>query len=225
MGIKKIYEGLTRWLLLDVVGKVTWKLKHGLTDEDKAMLREKLKADYYVILTRRSNHLSTYFTAIGHFLLTGKLGFWSHALMNLEDEVHSDSDFRLIEAVSAGVTYTPFEHVFDVDAVVLLKPKRVTLDDWRVAMDGSKEYLGRKYDTLFDLAHDNKLSCVEVVKSAMSKIPGYKVLFADFDEKVTRRGNLTPQMYYDCDDFEVILEIRRPTKPSGLGAGGFTSTL
>lgn len=209
MSIRSIYEGVTRWFLLDFAGKIKWKLKGGLTDADRAKLHELLEKDYYVILTHRRNHFSTYLTSLGHFLLTGKFGFWSHALMNLEDKVESRADFRLIEAVSAGVQYTPFDQVFDVDAVTLLKPKRVSLEQWTMAMDASKSFLGRKYDTLFDLAHDNKLSCVEVVHSAMTRIPGYKVLFAEFEERIERKKNLTPQMYYDSDDFETVYEVRR----------------
>lgn len=209
MSISSIYERFTRWFLIDVVGKVHWRLKGGLTNADKDELHRLLADNYYIILTHRKNHLSTYLTSLGHFFLTGKFGFWSHALMNLEDEVESRDDFRLIEAVSDGVQYTPFDQVFDVDAVALLKPKRIELKEWTAAMDASKTFLGREYDTLFDLANDNKLSCVEVVHSAMMRIPGYKVLFAAFEERIERKRNLTPQMYRDCDDFEVIYEVRR----------------
>ena len=209
MSIKSIYESFTRWILLDKVGKVSWRLKNGLTSEDRAELYRLLADDYYIILTRRRNHLSTYFTSFGHFLLHGKFGFWTHALMNLEDEVKSKSDFRLIEAVSAGVQYSPFDEVFDVNAVMLLKPKRVQLEQWTTVMDASKEFLGRKYDTLFDLANENQMSCVEVIHAAIKRIPGYLVLFSNFDALVKRKRNLTPQMYRDCDDFEVIYEVRR----------------
>lgn len=209
MGIKSIYEGVTRWFLLDFVGKIKWKLKGGLTDQDREKLHKLLEDDYYIILTHRRNHLSTYLTSLGHLLLTGKWGFWSHALMNLEDEVQSKADFRLIEAVSAGVEYTPFDQVFDVDAVVLLKPKKLPLGVWTSILDSSKEYLGRKYDTLFDLAHDNKLSCVELVHNVIKHIPGYKVIFASFESAIERRKNLTPQMYYDSPDFEVVFELRK----------------
>lgn len=209
MGIKSIYEGVSRWFLLDFVGKVKWKLKRGLTDQDREQLHKLLEEDYYIILTRRRNHLSTYLTSLGNLLLTGRWGFWSHALMNLEDEVKSKDDFRLIEAVSRGVSYSPFNEVFDVDAVVLLKPKRLAIGEWTAILDSSKEYLGRKYDTLFDLAHDNKLSCVELVHNVIKRVPGYKVIFADFESAIERRKNLTPQMYYDSADFEVVFELRR----------------
>lgn len=209
MSIHGFYEQFTRWFLLKFASKVRWKLKHGLTDDDRAKIHELLKDDYYVILTHRRNHLTTYLTSIAHFFLTGRFGFWAHALMNLEDKVDTVDDFRLIEAVTAGVTYTPFDQVFDVDAVVLLKPKRVTLAEWTEAMDASKTYLGRPYDTLFDLAQDNKLSCVEVVHDAISKIPGYKVLFPELEHAIAEWKNLTPQMFYECGDFEVAFEIRR----------------
>jgi hypothetical protein len=209
MSIRSIYEGITRWFLLDFVGKVTWHLKDGLTEKDKAELYKLLADDYYIILTRRRNHLSTYFTSLGNFLLTGKFGFWTHTLMNLEDEVDSKDDFRLIEAVSAGVQYSHFDDVFNVNAVALLKPKRVSLEQWTAAMDASKEFLGRRYDTLFDLANENKMSCVEVVRAALMRIPGYHALFTNFEARVSKKKNLTPQMYRDSDDFEVVYEVRR----------------
>lgn len=209
MSLKKLYEQFTRWFLLKFASNVHWKLRRGITDADRAEIKELLKHNYYVILTHRRNHLTTYLTSIANFLLTGKFGFWAHTLMNLEDEVNTVDDFRLIEAVSAGVTYTPFDQVFDVDAVTLLKPKHVTLTEWTSAMDASKTYLGHPYDTLFDLANDNELSCVEVVHDAISKIPGYKVLFPELETAIAKKKNLTPQMFYDCGDFEVAFEVRR----------------
>lgn len=207
--LKRVWEAITRFLLLKVASRIRWKLKNGLTADDHQKLKELLRNDYYVILTHRRNHLTTYLTSIGHFFVTGKLGFWSHSLMNLEDEVRTDDDFRLIESITQGVTYTPYEQVFNVDAVCVLKPRGIKLEQWTTAMDDARTYLGRKYDTLFDLAWQNKLSCVEVIHSAIKHIPGYKVIFADFMAMVEKERNLTPQMFRDSKDFEVVWEVKR----------------
>jgi signal peptidase I len=209
MSIRSIYERITRWFLLDFASKVHWRLRGGLTDEDRAQLKELLAKDYYVIVTRRRNHLTTYLTAIGNFILSGKFSYWGHVLMNLEDKVNDVSDFRLVEAITPGVEYTPFDKVFDCSAVALLKPKGGAQGYWTMAMDASKTYVGRPYDTLFDLAHDNKMSCVEVVLDAIRAIPNHMTWFSEFENDIAKRKNLTPQMFYDCSDFEVVWEVRK----------------
>lgn len=205
----KLKERLSRWFLIDLVANIYWPNKSTLTEEDKHVIYDMLAKDYYVIVTRRSNYLSTYLTALGHFLLTGKWGYWSHALMNLEDQVHSPNDFKLVEAIKEGVSISPFERVFNCNSVALLKPKHMTISAWTEAMDGAKSYVGTPYDTLFDLAHDNEMSCVELVLNSIKKIPNHEACFPNFEAMIAKEGNLTPQMYYDSEDFEVAFEVRR----------------
>lgn len=190
------------------IGSVEWKIKNPLTAESNLLLQEKLKNDYYIILTRRNNHLSTYTIALANFILTGKFSYWSHSLMNLEDEVNSKLDFRLIEATSVGVAFSTFDAAFNVNSVVLLKPKHITLDEWTLILDKAKSDLGKPYDSLYDLSRDNALSCVELVRNALKASPNYEQNFANFEKLITKSKNLTPQMFYDCLDFEVVYEIR-----------------
>jgi len=199
------------------IGKVHWKTSTQLSDADQQKIRELLVDNYYVILTRRKNHLSTFFVGLANFALTFKWGTWSHALMNLEDKAYHDSDFRIVamgntrelmESTGEGVHVTPFEQVFDVHAAALLKPKNMTLAEWTTLLDRAKSQLGKKYDTLFNLASDQELSCVELVRVTLQGLPDYAEKFPNFEALIKKRKNLTPQMFYDCGDFEVVFEAR-----------------
>ena len=69
---------------VDLTAKIKWGQRSTITADDRAIIYDKLKRDYYVIATRRRNFLSTFFIALGHFFLTGRWGFYSHVLMNTE---------------------------------------------------------------------------------------------------------------------------------------------
>jgi len=194
---------------IERVGKIHWAPKNTLTAEEQDHIRKLLVKNYYIMLSRRNNHMSTYFISIGNFFLSGKFSYWSHAFMNCEDEVKSDDDFRIIEAIGAGVEYTPFDKVFDVNGVVVLKPKNMTIEHWTLVLDKATTELGKPYDNLFDLKNDKALSCVELVRTALKADPDYDKNFSNFESLITKRKNLTPQMFYECPDFEVVYEVRK----------------
>lgn len=204
----KFIRSIVDWFILSI-GKIHWKFKNGLSEDELNNVRRLLTPNYYIIVTHRDNHLSTFFVGLAGWFLTGKWSYWSHALMNLEDAVQSDSDFRLIEATGSGTHYSEFNEVFDVHGVALLKPKNMTIDDWTLVMDKANTELGKPYDSLFDLKNDNALSCVELVRTALQADPDYAVNFAEFERMIQENKNLTPQMFYDCPDFEVVYEVRR----------------
>lgn len=196
--------------IVKLIGRITWAQTSPITQEDKAAIMALLKDNYYIILTRRRNHLSTHAIAFTNFLLTGKWGYYSHVLMNLEDEVPTVRDFRLMEATSAGVHYSDFDTVFgSVDGVCLMKPSTMAIEEWTSVLDYAKTCLGKPYDTLYDLANDNALSCVELVRIVLEKVPNYGTDFADFERMILKSKNLAPQMFRDCSDFEVVREIKR----------------
>jgi hypothetical protein len=170
-----------------------------------------LTTDYYIILTRRDNHLSTYFEELAHWFLRGNWGYYSHALMNLEDTVNSKEDFRLVEATGTGVHWSTFDQVFgDVSDVTLLKPKSMTVTEWTCALDKTKTEIGKPYDTLLDITTDKAINCSELVMLALQASPDYKTDFCHFNEMVTTgMKNLDPQSFYDCADFEVVFEVRK----------------
>lgn len=203
--------------IVTLIGKINWNFlkrffygKHyELTVEELSTIRELLKNDYYIILTRSNNRLSTYAINFSHWWLTGEWGYYAHSVMNLEDEVHDDSDFRLMEATNKhGVAYVDFESAFACDSVALLKPKNMSLSDWTHALDNLKSHHGKKYDTLYNLLDDSKMSCVELTRSALMAVPDYQTKFANFEEMIYKAKNLDPHMFYRCEDFEVVYEVR-----------------
>lgn len=194
--------------IIALIGAIEWKSNSKISDTDKALIREMLKKDYFVIMTRRSNHLSTYFISAADFLLRGKFAFWTHSLMNLEDSVETDADFRLLEATGTGVHYSEFDDVFDSQSVALLKPKNMTLDDWTSVLDTARAQLGKPYDTLFNIADESKLSCIELVRMVLMAEDNYQTNFANFEALIAKEKNVTPQMLYDCGDFVIHFEVR-----------------
>lgn len=192
-----------------LTGKINWGLKNPLTIDEKSEVNALLVPNYYIILTRNNNHLSSYCIGLADFFLRGKFGYWGHALMNLEDTVVDTVDFRFVEAIGTGVQYATFDEVMGVNSIVLLKPKHMHIEDWTLILDTAKSDVGKPYDTLFDLKQDKALSCVELVRDALQADPSYATSFANFEAMVQKYGRLTPQMIYDCPDFEVAYEVRR----------------
>jgi hypothetical protein len=190
------------------IGKVHWRGKHLLDAKQIDEVTARLAKDHYILLSHRSNHLSTFFIGLASFLLTGKWAYWCHALMNLENEVVAEADFRFIEAVGTGVKFTGVNGVLDVQGLVLLRPKNMTIDRWTTVLDKARTELGKPYDTLFDLSNDQALSCVELVRSALQSEPTYWQDFAHFEEMIASKKNLTPEMFYNCPDFCVEYEVR-----------------
>lgn len=188
-------------------GGVYWSL----TEADHDKMRELLKPNYYIILTRRKCHLTTYLISFASWVVTGKGVHYTHALMNVDDgNVRNDNDFRLMEATGTGVHFSTFMQVFDCDSVVFLRPKGYTDHDWQEALDGLLEQEGKKYDNLFDIADDTRVSCVEMCREALMQEDEYYTKFVNLEALITKHGNnLTPQMLYDCGDFEIAFEVRR----------------
>src|SRR5690606_9716802 len=145
--MKKLWTAFADWVVI-TIGEIRWKYKKGLTVAELSEIRNLLTPNYYIILTRRNNHLSTFFVGLASWVVSGKWSYWAHALMNLEDEVKSDNDFRLIEATGAGTHYSTFEDVFKVHGVVLLKPKNMSIEYWTAVMDKATQQLGKPYDSL-----------------------------------------------------------------------------
>jgi hypothetical protein len=191
-----------------ITGIINWTLKNPLTPTELAQVNALLIPNYYIILTRNNNHLSSYIIGLGDFFLEGKMGYWGHALMNMENEVVNDTDFRFVEAIGTGVQYATFDEVMAVNSIVLLKPKNMPVEDWTLVLDKAHSDVGKPYDTLFNMQQDQKLSCVELVRNALMTDPAYSTNFANFEAMVQKYGKITPQMFYDCSDFEIVYEVR-----------------
>lgn len=201
---RTVFERIQIWII-DIMTKIRWKPKRTLSAKSMDELKERFTDDYYIVLTRRSNFLTTFFINLSHFFLTGRWGYYSHVLMNLEDEVKTDDDYIFIEAVRVGIKESSFIDVFTgVESVALIKPKYMTIDEWTLALDRARCYLGRPYDNLFDLKNDLEINCVELVRLALQGIPNYDQKFANFEKLVAKKKKLTPQMFAECSDFEIV---------------------
>ena len=131
--------------------------------------------------------------------------------MNVDNgNIRDDNDFMLMEATAEGVHFSSFMEVFDCDSVVLLRPKGYTDQDWQETLDALLDEQGLLYDNLFDIADDTRVSCVEMCRQALMQDENYATDFANLEALIKKHGNnLTPQMLYDCGDFEIAFEIRR----------------
>ena len=216
--MNKYVEKIITFISLKIISPINWNslkvlfnrgVYWDLKEEDHDYLRCALTHNYYFILTYRKTHFTTYILKLWNLIKMKKWINWTHFLMNVENEVKYGQGFKLIESTGKGVHYSTFMQVFDCDSVALLKPRNISIEDWTLLLDVAKKQEGKKYDTLFDLANDKKLSCVELGLKALRKLPDYEKNFANFEALIKKYGQLTPQMYYDCPDFEVVWEVRR----------------
>ena len=209
------------WIkFITTIGKIQWeglkKLLTGktfnLTKDDHRKILQVLSEGNYIILTKRTSHLSTYLVRLSHFFLTGRWGYWSHVCMNIEGPiVNMHNSVRILESVGIGVKTSSFDEAFNCDSVCILRPKipRIIKIDWETLVEKSLKNIGKEYDNLFKLGDDKEMSCVEVILDALETIPDYQILFHGLLAMIKIEHNLTPDMYYECGSFEVVLEIRR----------------
>ena len=73
--------------------------------------------------------------------------------------------YRVLEAISEGVTFTTLEHSADADTVAVLRPRR-TKKEKAAALYRAFYYAGRPYDFNFDFDTDASLVCTELVCKA-----------------------------------------------------------
>jgi hypothetical protein len=192
------------------VGKINWKTDNVINAADLDAIRSQLKDNYYIILTRHDGHLSTYAIALAHFLITGKWGYYSHVLLNIEDKVTSDDEYEFLQSTAVGVKYAKFAEVFDQQcgSVALLKPRGVSIDEWTDILDRSRTDIGKPYDLAMDPSQTVKLNCVELVRDALKGESNYATDFTALESTVAKYKALDPQMIYECEDFEIVWEGR-----------------
>lgn len=184
--------------------------RYALTYKDHQRILWQLAQSNYVILTWRRAHMSSWLCLLGHWWLTRRWVAWSHACMNVEtgDRI-LQNDVQIIEAVGCGVKRTGFYQVFDCDAVIVLRPLVSDGFDWDAAVQYALKAVGRQYDTRFDLANEDCLSCVEVILCALKQDPQFHQRFHGLEAMIRNERQLTPAMFVECGSFEVVLEIRR----------------
>lgn len=202
------YFGWFVTLFVKLVANINWTNPRPITAQQSAYIAAMLKDNYFLICTHARSHLATYTINLSDLFFTHKWGFYDHCLMNLED---TGSPMLCEATLFRGVNFDDFATIFtDVDAVALMKPKSMALSDWTLMLDRAKSDVGKPYDTLYDFTQANRLSCIELVRNCLQADPNYATNFANFEALLAKYGELTPQMLYDCPDFEVVWECKVP---------------
>lgn len=225
------------WFMMNIISPFSWgkikkfilrrKFEGNLQTVDHMRIKEVLSGGHYIILIRRSTHFTTFLIGLGHYLLGIKaylrhpikakwpnFGFWSHALINIEDTTtpQDDSDFMLVEAVGKGVKVSGFLEVFDCDAVKILAPmSNVTgeIRPWQIITERVFADIGKPYDLKFNLKDDKTMSCVEFVYDTLKNDSLYCYDFKNLTDMIELYGNLDPDMFDQANCFKTILELRR----------------
>lgn len=186
---------------------------------DREYARRLMNLSPYLWVSRRRTHLTSYLISFSDFALAlwlwmkskfkgprPRWGYWTHAFL-------SDQNEKLIEAVAKGVQEAYFDDVFDCDSVACLAPSFATDEEWKqvsnVVIEMARKQLGKKYDTIFNIADDSEVSCIELVRVALRALPQYDLRFRDFEAMIQQYKNVTPQMLYESKSFRVVWEVRR----------------
>lgn len=226
--MKKWIEKILEFFSFKIISPLKWEFlkffftgrAYDLKPVDREYARDLMKTNMYLWLTRRDTHLTTYLICFSDFALAlvvwahnrfkGKrprFGYWSHAFINIDDN-------EIVEAIAKGVTRNYFDDAFDVDGACALLPRFITPEEWAEVQVRLREQLGKNiglgYDTIFNLADGQKVSCIELVRKVLREVvKDYDIKFKDFEDAIKTYKNLTPQMLYDSKSFRVVWEIRR----------------
>lgn len=188
--------------------KINWvhlrKKEWLLTPQDHLQILKHLKTSNYIILIKRRGYLSDPMICFANWYFTGKWGYWTHVLMNIEGDVGTPI---LVEATGKGVHKSVFNEVFNCDSVCIMRP-RISYATWEDINNIAYSYFGREYDTLGDILDDKKLNCVEYVMDCLLKLPNGPIYFHGLTAFLKMFKNLTPDMYKYCGSFEVVYEAR-----------------
>lgn len=205
-------------LIVILLGKIRWEKirylisgkEYSITTGDALRISFLLKQGNYIILTRRKSHLSTYMTSIANLILMRRIGYYSHACINIEpDVVDNINKIQIIESIGSGVRKSEFWDVFNCDSVVLMRPRNILGFDWEKTVEECLSDIGKQYDGSFNLDDYSKVSCVELILWALKTDPMYHIRFNKLESMIRKYRNLTPDMFYLCGDFETVLEIRK----------------
>ncbi|HEV2692337.1 MAG TPA: YiiX/YebB-like N1pC/P60 family cysteine hydrolase [Verrucomicrobiae bacterium] len=93
---------------------------------------------------------------------------------------------RIIEAMSAGVSFTAIEHCANADSLVALRPL-LSKTEKATAILRAFHYAGRPYDFNFDFATDSELVCTELVFKSYEPAIGMHGLHLPLEEMLGRQ--------------------------------------
>ena len=89
--------------------------------------------------------------------------------------------------------------------ICILEIKHDTEKDIDLINHELQKQLGKKYDNLFDISDESRVSCVEVVYHSLKKFDFDKD-YPNLAKTITEKNTLTPQMFRDCGDFKILFE-------------------
>ena len=225
--MKKFFQSIIDFLSLKILSPINWgRIKFlltgrefDLTPAEREKARDLMEGGYYLWVSRRKTHLTSYFIGFADFALAlwawlksgfkgkrPKFGYWTHAFIDVDNE-------KLVEAIAKGVVVSYFDDVFDVDCVAALVPSFLTEKEWENVSEKMREkalsFVGSKYDTIFNLDDESKVSCIELLRAILkAEVPNYEQRFKHFEETIKKNKNVTPQMLYDSKSFRVVWEVR-----------------
>ncbi|MGZ3773028.1 MAG: hypothetical protein ACXVCN_04925 [Bdellovibrio sp.] len=206
--------------LVDFFGRIQWESikrfltgrRFNLTVDDWYKIADILDKEHCVIATRRNAHLSTYMILFADWIMRPRwgIGYWSHICLNkTTGQGFNFSGVKVLQAVGSGAKLSSFKEVFDCDAVVLLRPRGYTAEDMKLVIAEMEKNIGKPYDNFGNLSDESAVNCVEDVYDGLNETPQYKQDLPRFAAMVDKYKTISPQMFYDCGDFEIVLEIRR----------------
>ena len=221
--IKKIIS----FISLKIISPFNWtRIKFLLTGREynlssyhREYARRLMNEGVWIWVARRRTHLTSYLISFADWLLHLKVwaknkfkgprprfGYWTHVFIN-------DVDGTIIEAIGTGVQDSYFDDVFNCDAVACLAPTFISKEEWAQVSEKviKKAFaqLGKHYDSVFDIADDSEVSCIELVRTCLKEVDNYEEKFKDFEQAIKIYKNLTPQMLYESKSFTVLWEVRR----------------
>lgn len=216
--MKNLKYAILRWM-----STVTWKSESSLmSNEDLENIKNLLAKNHYIILTWRSNHLTSYTISFAHYMLGlwakirmpfvqpwPKFARYSHSCMNIEktDDPRVSEDYEILESLAAGVKISPFLEVFNCKRAVLLEPA-IPPDQWQALVERGLDRLGAMYDLDLNLNQDVKLSCIELCVYVLKGYAEYNNHFQDIADDIHKFQNLDPQMLRDSKSFRVVYETK-----------------
>lgn len=224
-----MFKKIVNFISLKILSPINWgRLKflltgreYDLTPAEREHARGMMQENYYLWVSRRETHLTSYLIGFADFVLAlwawlrvgfkgkrPKFGYWTHAFIDVD--VNGE---KLVEAISKGVVVSYFDDVFNCDSVAALVPAYLTDNEWQNISHKMREkalsFVGSEYDTVFNLKDDSKVSCIELLRAIMkAEVPNYELRFKHFEETIKNNKNVTPQMLYDSKSFRVVWEAR-----------------
>lgn len=175
---------------------------------DKEEIKKLIQEENYIFLTFDPYSFSGMFVIFGTLVKTGRIPEYTHALINLD--LDPEDEYEFVEATSLGVNPSSFEYALGkAKKVCILRFKNYQTNVIKLGVEHVRKNIGKGYDFGFNLSDSSKMTCVELVWDLIKTFPDYEEKCKFLKFLIEYEGQLTPQMFRDCPDLEVVLEIKK----------------